>query len=173
MQAAAKLGITISISQVGSDAPSTGTISTASPIGRTSEWQPAFAVDEDGLLHQLRTTLIHSLDACLGKLIHTLYQSSLGSQQACVDLSRIFYITVISFLTAKLPLGNPQQSPQAISLVPLLQECVDAITEHQRLSAIVKGEWGKGLLPHSSVRADYTVQRIRGNLKLNLDIHPI
>ena len=39
---------------------------------------------------------------------------------------------------------------------------MDAITEHQRLQALVKGEWVKGLLPQSSVRADYTVQRIRG-----------
>ncbi|KAI5666210.1 hypothetical protein M9H77_16063 [Catharanthus roseus] len=127
MQAAAKLGVTITISQVGSDSPSTGNTATASPIARTNEWQPAFAVDEDGLLHQLRTVLIQSLDACL----------------------------------TKLPVGNPQQSQQASSLVPILQECIDAITEHQRLSALVKGEWGKGLLPHSSIRADYTVQRIR------------
>lgn len=55
-----------------------------------------------------------------------------------------------------------QQSPQQIPLVPIMQDCVDAITEHQRLQALVKGEWVKGLLPQSSVRADYTVQRIRG-----------
>ena len=48
-----------------------------------------------------------------------------------------------------------------------MQECVDAITEHQRLHALVKGEWVKGLLPQSSVRADYTVQRIRGNWNLD------
>lgn len=50
------------------------------------------------------------------------------------------------------------------SPVPILQDCIDAITEHQRLCALVKGEWAKGLLPHSSVWADYTVQRIRGKL---------
>lgn len=72
MQAAAKLGVTITISQVGSDSPSTGNTATASPIARTNEWQPAFAVDEDGLLHQLRTVLIQSLDACLSKYIHIL-----------------------------------------------------------------------------------------------------
>ena len=60
--------------------------------------------------------------------------------------------------TAKLPVPNMQQTPS----VPLMQDCVDAITEHQRLQALVKGEWVKGLLPQSSVRADYTVQRIRG-----------
>ena len=27
---------------------------------------------------------------------------------------------------------------------------------------LMKGEWMKGLLPQSSVSADYTVQRIRG-----------
>lgn len=43
-----------------------------------------------------------------------------------------------------------------------MQDCVIAITEHQRLQALVRGEWVKGLLPQSSVRADYTVQRIRG-----------
>lgn len=48
-------------------------------------------------------------------------------------------------------------------MIPILQECIDAITEHQRLTSLVKGEWGKGLLPQSSIRADYTVQRIRGN----------
>lgn len=48
-----------------------------------------------------------------------------------------------------------------------MQECVDAITEHQRLHSLVKGEWVKGLLPQSSVRADYTVQRIRGNWNLD------
>ncbi|XP_027108170.2 uncharacterized protein [Coffea arabica] len=127
MQAAAKLGVTITITQVGSDTPSKGTMATLSPVKRTNEWQPAIAVDEDGLLQQLRTTLVQALDACLPKL----------------------------------PLGNIQQSPQQNSLVPILQECIDAITEHQRLHTLMKGEWGKGLLPQSSVQADYTVQRIR------------
>lgn len=44
---------------------------------------------------------------------------------------------------------------------PLFQECLDAVNEHQRLRALMKGEWAKGLLPRSSVRADCTVQRIR------------
>lgn len=127
MQAAAKLGITITISQVGSDTPSKGTMATLFPVKRTNEWQPAIAVDEDGLLQQLRMTLVQALDACLSKL----------------------------------PLRNIQQSPQQNSLVPILQECIDAITEHQRLHTLMKGEWGKGLLPQSSVRADYMVQRIR------------
>lgn len=68
---------------------------------------------------------------------------------------------------AKLPLANLQQSPQQNPLIPIMQECVDAITEHQRLHSLVKGEWVKGLLPQSSVRADYTVQRIRGNWNLD------
>ncbi len=68
---------------------------------------------------------------------------------------------------AKLPLANLQQSPQQNPLIPIMQECVDAITEHQRLHALVKGEWVKGLLPQSSVQADYTVQRIRGNWNLD------
>lgn len=45
---------------------------------------------------------------------------------------------------------------------PDIQACLDAVTEHQRLKALMKGEWVKGLLPQASVRADYTVQRIRG-----------
>lgn len=53
---------------------------------------------------------------------------------------------------------HPQQNP----LIPAIQECVDAITDHQRLHALMKGEWVKGLLPQSSVRADYAVQRIQG-----------
>lgn len=72
-----------------------------------------------------------------------------------------------SSYAAKLPLANLQQSPQQNPLIPIMQECVDAITEHQRLHSLVKGEWVKGLLPQSSVRADYTVQRIRGNWNLD------
>ncbi|KAK4441159.1 Transmembrane protein [Sesamum alatum] len=125
IEAAAKLNIPVTISQVGSDTPSALTIANTSPIERNNEWKPAFAVDEDGLLHQLRATLVQALDA------------------------------------SKLPTSNFQQSPQHAALVPLLQEAIDAITEHQRLHALMKGEWGKGLLPQSSVRADYTVQRIR------------
>ncbi|KAL0460680.1 UNVERIFIED_CONTAM: hypothetical protein Slati_0695200 [Sesamum latifolium] len=127
IEAAAKLNIPITISQVGSDTPSTPTIANASPIERNNEWKPAFAVDEDGLLHQLRASLVQALDACMSKL----------------------------------PTSNFQQSPQHAASVLLLQEAIDAITEHQRLHALMKGDWGKGLLPQSSVRADYTVQRIR------------
>jgi hypothetical protein len=45
---------------------------------------------------------------------------------------------------------------------PAIQECLDAVTEHQRLRALMKGDWGKGLLPLSSMRADYSVHRVRG-----------
>lgn len=125
MEAAAKLGISVTINQVGSDSTS-GTTATVSSLERTSEWQPAYTLDEEGLLHQLRNTLVQTLDASMSKF----------------------------------PVGSPQQSAQT-PLIPILQECIDAITEHQRLCALVKGEWAKGLLPHSSVRADYTVQRIQ------------
>ncbi|KAM7460824.1 hypothetical protein LguiA_028945 [Lonicera macranthoides] len=67
---------------------------------------------------------------------------------------------VLTF-SARLPLGHFHQSPQQAGLIPILQECIDTITEHQRLRSLMKGEWVKGLLPQSSVRADYTVQRIR------------
>lgn len=127
MQTAAKLNISVTISQVGTDLPSSGTTTAASPMKRTNDWQPVVSVDEEGLLHQLRAALVQALDASMPKL------------------------TVGSF----------QQSPQHNSSVPILQECIDAITEHQRLHALMRGEWVKGLLPHSSVRADYVVQRIR------------
>ncbi|XP_043702477.1 transmembrane protein 209 [Telopea speciosissima] len=127
MQAAARLGITITVNQIGTDSPSTGASTTVSPIDGSKEWQPAFTLDEDGMLHQLRAALVQSIDASMSKL----------------------------------PLGNLQQPLPQNSLIPVLQECVDAITEHQRLHALMKGEWVKGLLPQTSVRADYMVQRIR------------
>ncbi|CAN1226867.1 hypothetical protein LINGRAPRIM_LOCUS1118 [Linum grandiflorum] len=56
---------------------------------------------------------------------------------------------------------NKQQSPQQNPMAPVMQKCLDAITEHQKLRALMKGEWGKGLLPYSNVREDHMVQRIR------------
>ncbi|KDP44094.1 hypothetical protein JCGZ_05561 [Jatropha curcas] len=126
MQAAAKLGISVTISQVGSDSSTSGTPATVSSIDM-KEWQPAFTLDEDGLLHQLRATLMQALDSSMSKL----------------------------------PLASLQQSPQQNPMIPIMQECVDAITEHQRLHTLMKGEWAKGLLPHSNVPEDYMVQRIR------------
>nr|XP_048327040.1 transmembrane protein 209-like [Ziziphus jujuba var. spinosa] len=126
MQAAAKLGISITVSELGSDLPTSGT-ATVSSVDRTKEWQPTLTLDEDGLLHQLRASLHQALDAS----------------------------------TPKLHQANLQQSPQQNPMVPLMQECVDAISEHQRLRALIKGEWVKGLLPQSSVRAEYTVRRIQ------------
>lgn len=61
MQAAAKLGISITISRVGSNSSTTGTRATVSSIERPDEWQPA-TIDEDSLLHQLRATLVQALD---------------------------------------------------------------------------------------------------------------
>lgn len=76
-----------------------------------------------------------------------------------------------SLFAAKSASGGLQPSLPENSLIPILQECIDAITEHQRLQSLMKGEWGKGLLPQSSVRAEYTVQRIRGSLTLNCTLH--
>ncbi|GFP80999.1 transmembrane protein 209 [Phtheirospermum japonicum] len=123
METAAKLNISITLNQVGSDTPSTPTANVSQE--RANEWKPSFTVDEDGPLHQLRASLVQVLDA------------------------------------SKLPTSNFQQYSQQAASIPVLQEAVDAIMEHQRLHALMKGEWGKGLLPQSSVRADYTVQRIR------------
>ncbi|KAF7823428.1 transmembrane protein 209 [Senna tora] len=127
MEAAAKLGISITINQVGSDMPSPGTPATLPAIDKTKEWQPTLTVNEDGLLHQLRSTLVQAIE---------------GS-------------------TSKFPVSNLQQGPQQNSMVPIMQDCLDAITEHQRLQALVKGEWVKGLLPQSTIQPEYTVQRIR------------
>ncbi|XP_075503785.1 uncharacterized protein LOC142541104 [Primulina tabacum] len=127
MEVAAKLGMPITICQIGSDAPAMPTPSTISTIERATEWKPSYAIDEDGLLHQLRATLVQALDASMSKSSFT-------------DL---------------------QQSPQHSTLIPVLQEGIDAIDEHQRLHSLMKGEWGKGLLPQSSIQADYTVRRIR------------
>lgn len=126
MQAAAKLGISITVSSVGSDSSDAGAPS-MSPADRTKEWQPAFSPDEDGLLHQLRAYLVQAIDAS----------------------------------TQKLGLANQQQNLQQNSFLPIIQECVDAITEHQRLLALTKGELIKGLLPQSNVPAEYTVRRIK------------
>ncbi|XP_050213359.1 uncharacterized protein LOC126664831 [Mercurialis annua] len=126
MHTAAKLGISVAISQVGSDSPASGTPATISSMDR-KEWQPAFSLDEDGLLYQLRATLMQTLDAS----------------------------------KPKLPMATLQQSPQQNPMIPIMQECVDAINEHQRLHALMKGEWSRGLLPHSNVPEDYMVQRIQ------------
>lgn len=73
MQAALKLGISITISQVGSDVPTGETSATVAPTGRMKEWQPILTLDEDGLLHQLRATLVQALDASMRKFVHHLY----------------------------------------------------------------------------------------------------
>lgn len=125
MQAAAKLGISITISQVGSDTPSENAATVSSTDRK--EWQPTFSLDEDGLLSQFRATLLQALDTS----------------------------------TLKLPLSSPQQSLQQNPMISNMQECVDAITKHQRLLALMRGEWARGLLPHSNVREGYMVQRIR------------
>lgn len=125
MQAAAKLGISITISQVGSDTPSENAATVSSTDRK--EWQPTFSLDEDGLLSQFRATLLQALDAS----------------------------------NLKLPLSSPQQSLQQNPMISNMQECVDAITKHQRLLALMRGEWARGLLPHSNVREGYMVQRIR------------
>lgn len=76
------------------------------------------------------------------------------------------FLVLLSPFVAKL--SNMPQSLQQNPMIPTMQECVDAITDHQRLHALMKGEWVKGLLPQSSVREDYTVQRVRGNYDLIL-----
>ena len=67
MQSAAKLGISVTISKVGSDPPIGATPAAVSSIDR-KDWQPAFTLDEDGLLHQLRATLVQTLEAAMREL---------------------------------------------------------------------------------------------------------
>ncbi|KAK1271289.1 hypothetical protein QJS04_geneDACA020932 [Acorus gramineus] len=126
MQAAANVGISVNVSQVGSDLGNVVVpAANVSPISGSKEWQPTFALNEDGVLHQLRAALLQARD---------------GS--AFVPVASLQY---------------SQQNP----LIPHVQACLDAITEYQRLHALLKGELVKGLLPQSSIRAEYTVQRVR------------
>ena len=53
----------------------------------------------------------------------------------------------------------PTPQPSLMGLQP--PKSLDVVTEHQRLRVLMKGEWVKRLLPQNSVRADYTVQRIK------------
>lgn len=70
MQAAAKLGISITISQVGNDVLSTGTPTTLPTIDKTQDWQPALTLNEDGLLHQLHSTLVQAIEASKCTFLH-------------------------------------------------------------------------------------------------------
>ncbi|XP_006649902.1 uncharacterized protein LOC102705797 [Oryza brachyantha] len=120
-QTTASVGASVTVSQVGSDLPSTTAPVGLSPLSGTKDWQPTVTIDEDGIINQLRTALLHSRDAPVAQTF-----------------------------------GSPQQPH-----LPAIQACIDAITEHQRLNTLMKGELIKGLLPQSSVRADYTVQRVQ------------
>ncbi|KAG0453520.1 hypothetical protein HPP92_024824 [Vanilla planifolia] len=126
MQAAANLGMTITANKIGCDSGCILPPINSSPIERMKEWQPTVTLDEDGLLHQMRASLIQTRDGSMSSL----------------------------------PFAGQQQQKQ-IALLPLIQQCVDAITEHQRLKTLMKGELIKGLLPQSNVPAEYTVNRIR------------
>lgn len=75
MQAAAKLGVSITISQIGSDLPTTGTASVSS-TDRTKEWQQTLTLDEDGVMHQVRATLLQYINASTCKLVFNYYHIS-------------------------------------------------------------------------------------------------
>lgn len=68
MEAASKLGITLTISQIGSDLPTTGTTSVSS-TDRTKEWQQTLTLDEDGVMHQVRATLLQYINASTCKWV--------------------------------------------------------------------------------------------------------
>lgn len=124
MAAAAKLGLSITVSQVGGKQQKSGL-----PVPVSGEeWLSTMSPEEDALLNQLRALLLDARDA------------PPPPQPTLFGL----------------------QSPGPERVVnPLIQECLNAVTEHQRLWALMKGEWVKGLLPMSSMRPDLTVQRIR------------
>ncbi|KAL2653617.1 hypothetical protein R1flu_021745 [Riccia fluitans] len=126
MAAAAQLGLTINVAQVGGTKQDPASVP-FSPDGPQQEWLTTMVPDEDSQMHQLRAHLLQARDGPAS------VQNSLFG------------------------LAPPQEKVYN----PLIQACLDAVTEHQRLKALMKGEWVKGLLPQSSVRADYTVQRIR------------
>lgn len=86
MQAAGKLGITITVSQVGNGTPDTGTAA-ISATETTNEWKPSFSVDEDGLLHQLRITLVQALDSCMCKSLHPYKIMSFAIHYSLLDVS--------------------------------------------------------------------------------------
>lgn len=143
MQAAARIGISMTISQVGSDLHTAGIPTTMFPINRTNDWQPAFTLDKDGVLHQLRATLVQAIDASFRTLFHPLlliyffYLSIYLS--GCIYRSLLKILMVLP-IAAKLPLANLQQPPQQNHSIPVMQQCVDAITEYQKLHSLMKGE---------------------------------
>ena len=69
MEAAAKLGISVTISKVGIDSTAEATANVTSNE-RNNDWQPAYTLDEEGLLLQLRTTLVQTLDSMCKNLIY-------------------------------------------------------------------------------------------------------
>lgn len=73
MQAAAKVGISINISQVGSVSLKTGASASRSPVDGAKEWNPSFMLDEDGLLYQLRAALVQTRDGCALMLFLLIY----------------------------------------------------------------------------------------------------
>ncbi|KAI3705454.1 hypothetical protein L1987_75692 [Smallanthus sonchifolius] len=73
MDAASKLGISVTISKVGTDL-TVGATGTVASNERSNDWQPAYTLDEEGLLLQLRTALVQTLDASMSR-------SSLGGPQ--------------------------------------------------------------------------------------------
>lgn len=76
MQAAAKIGISINISKVGSDSLKSGASASLSPVDGAKEWNPSFMLDEDGLLYQLRAALVQARDGSAHMLFLLIYYLS-------------------------------------------------------------------------------------------------
>ncbi|KAJ3682821.1 hypothetical protein LUZ60_013048 [Juncus effusus] len=57
--------------------------------------------------------------------------------------------------------GNLQQTQQNNPPNQFIQTCLDAVTEHQRLKSLMKGDLIKNLLPQIIINPNYTVTRIQ------------
>eukprot|EP00897_Mesotaenium_endlicherianum_P010300 jgi/Mesen1/9299/ME000060S08731 len=56
---------------------------------------------------------------------------------------------------------SQQQQQQAANQKLLLEEGLNAVTEYERLRAMLRGDWSKGLLPRGRMPVEYAAQRIR------------
>ncbi|KAG8063881.1 hypothetical protein GUJ93_ZPchr0003g18631 [Zizania palustris] len=90
-QTTVSVGASVTVSQVGSDLPSTAAPVGLSPLGGTKDWQPTVTIDEDGILNQLRTALLHSRDAHVGEslvyfgILYFSFECSHGTINLCIN----------------------------------------------------------------------------------------
>lgn len=90
MEAAAKLSISVTISKIGIDS-TVGATANVSSNERNNDWQPAYTLDEEGILLQLRNTLVQTLDASMCKY-----------QKVQIETSTLTYSSNVLFSGLKL-----------------------------------------------------------------------